>query len=211
MMAILSVMLLIAASCLKDMPDAFPDVLEWDPDVAFPLGEESYGLNSESGFDTTLLDLDTITGFPDWVVDELEEIVLEGTMTFGLTTIKDNLDQINNVLFRVIISNGFPNEVLAQAYFQDSAMNTIDSLFHEGPVLASPGTVQGSGETILPSHTQQDAFFDRERIQPLENAAVILFQATILISDLDTSLIPYYPSYQYDVRMGAMFDLSLEF
>ena len=64
MMAILSVMLLIAASCLKDMPETLPDILEWDPEVAFPLGEESYGLNSVSGFDTTLLDLDTITGFP---------------------------------------------------------------------------------------------------------------------------------------------------
>ena len=101
--------------------------------------------------------------------------------------------------------------MLAQAYFRDAAMNTIDSMFHEGPVLASPGIVQGSGETILTLTYQQDAFFDRERIQPLENATEILFQATILISDLDTSLIPYYPSYQYDVRIGAMFDLSLEF
>jgi len=209
MMAILLVMLLIAASCLKDMPDAFPDILEWNPDVAFPLGEDSFGLNAVSGFDTTLLDLDTITGFPYWV-DELE-IVMEGTMAFSLASIQENLDQLERFLFRVNIYNGFPNEVLAQAYFRDADMNTIDSMFQDGAVLAPPGIIRGSGETIEPTHTIQDALFNKERIQPLENATEIFFQATILVSDLDTTLIPYYPSYQYNVRIGAMFDLSLEF
>jgi len=209
MMALLSVMLLIAASCLKDMPESFPENLEWNPEVAFPLGVDSFGLNAISGFDTSLLDLDTITGFPNWV-DELE-IVMEGSMEFGLASIQNNLDQLDRMLFRVNMYNGFPNEVLAQAYFRDADMNTIDSMFQEGAVLALPGIVQGIGETIEPSLTIKDALFNRERIQPLENATEIFFQATILVSDLDTTLIPYYPSYQYNVRIGAMFDLSLEF
>ena len=166
-------------------------------------------MNAVSGFDTSLFKLDTISGFPDWV-DDLE-VVMEGTMAFSLSSIQRNLNQLNRLLFKGNVYNGFPDEVLAQAYFQDAAMNIIDSMFHEGPMLAPPGIVQGNGETIKATHTQQDAFFNKERIQSLENATEIFFQATILISDPDTTLISYYPSYHYDVRIGAMLDLSLEF
>ena len=208
-MAILSVILLLVTSCLKDMPETFPENVEWNPELAFPLGEESYGLNSVSGFDTTLLDLDTITGFPDWV-DELQ-VIMEGTMEFSLSSILDNLDNLNRLLFRVNLYNGFPNDILAQAYFQDASLNTIDSMFQTGPLLAPPGIVLGSGETIQPTHTRQDAIFDRGRLQSMANATRLLFRATILVTDLDTTLIPYYPNYQFDVRIGAMLDLSLEF
>lgn len=209
MLTIISVMLLIGASCLKDMPESFPERVEWNPEVAFPLGEDNFGLNAVSGFDTSRLKLDTLTGFPDWVGDL--EIVMEGTMEFNLASIRNNLEQLDRFLFRVNIHNGFPNEVLGQAYFQDADGNDIDSMFQEGAVLAPPGIVEGDGETIQASHTIKDALFNRERIQPLENAEVIHFQATILVSNPDTALIPYYPSYRYNVRIGALFDLSLEF
>ena len=209
-MAILTIMLLLVASCMKDYPETFPD-LEWDPELAFPMGEESFGLNAESGFDTTLFELDPNTGFPEWV-DEVQ-LVMEGAMGFSLSSILDNLDKINSLLFRVNLYNGFPNEILAQAYFQDASRNNIDSMFLQGPLLAPPGIVQGSGETIQPTHARQDAIFDRERLRHLEDASVLLFRATMLVKEqeLDTTLIPFYPSYEFDVRTGAMFDLSLEF
>ena len=133
-MAVLVFILLGAVSCLKDLPESVPDTLEWNPEVAFPLGEDSFGLNAVSGFDTSLLDLDTITGLPDWV-EKVEpfEVVMKGTLDINLSSISDNLDHLNRILFRVNAYNGFPNEILAQAYFQDAGLNTIDSMFSEGP------------------------------------------------------------------------------
>lgn len=191
------------------MPESVPDTLEWNAEVAFPLGEDSFGLNAVSGFDTSLLDLDTITGFPEWI-DHLE-VVMEGTLDINLSSISENLDQINRLLFRVNAYNGFPNEVLAQAYFQDAGMNTIDSMFSEGPMEVPAGHKEGNGETIKPAYARQDAVFDKEQIQPLANATVIVFKATILIFDLDSTLIPYYPTYHFDLDIGAMLDLSIEF
>ncbi len=208
-LAFLVFMLLGAVSCLKDLPESVPNTLEWNPEVAFPLGEDSFGLNAVSGFDTSLLDLDTITGLPDWI-DEVE-VVMEGTLNFNLSSISDNLDHLNRILFRVNANNGFPNEVLAQAYFQDAGLNTIDSMFSEGPMEVPAGQKEGSGITIQPSYFKQDAMFHKERLQPLANAAVIFFRATIVISDLDSTLIPYYPSYHFDLDIGSMLDLSLEF
>ena len=90
-------------------------------------------------------------------------------------------------------------------------MNPIDSMFFEGPLVVPPGTVQGNGETTKPTHRQQDAIFEKERILPLDNADNIFFRATLVLSDLDSTLIPFYDNYLFEVGIGAMLDLSLSF
>jgi len=208
-MAALTVMMLIAVSCLKDMPESLPETLVWNPDVAIPLSEESFGLNWESGFDTLLLELDSITGLPEWI-EELE-VVIERYMDFDLSAISENLDHLNRILFRVNLYNGFPNDVLAQAFFLDPGRNVIDSMFSEGAIPVPPGTIVDDGEIIQPSHVIEDAMFNRERIEPLQYVTEMLFRATILNPKVDTALIPFYPSYLIDVEIGAMLDLTLEF
>ncbi|MCK5134496.1 MAG: hypothetical protein KAR19_01815 [Bacteroidales bacterium] len=208
-MTALTAMILLAVSCLKDMPESLPETLVWNPDVAFPFGEESFGLNWESGFDTLLLELDSITGLPEWI--EALEVIIEGYMDFDLSAISENLDHLNRILFRVNIYNGFPNDVLAQAYFLDAGRNVIDSMLFDGAMPVPPGLVVDDGKIIQPSHARQDAVFDRDQIEPLQDATEILFRATILNPEVDTALIPYYPSYLIDVNIGAMLDLTLEF
>ena len=202
-------LLFLSVSCMKDKPDSLPQHLVWDSEVAVPLGSDSFGLNAESGFDTTLFELDTITNLPKWV-SELE-VVLEGRIDFDLSSLNEDVDDVNSILFRVTIFNGFPNDVLAQVYFLDAAANCIDSMFIEGAVPVPPGTVQGIGETIEPAVVRQDAIFESDRIGPLEDASVILLRATIPNPEVDTSLIPYYPYYEINAEIGAMLDLTIEF
>ncbi len=199
----------LAVSCLKDMPESLPETLVWDPEVAFPVGGESFGFNWESGFDTLLLELDTITGLPKWV-EELE-VVLEGSMEFDLSNLIENLDHLNRILFRINIFNGFPNDVLAQVYFLDPGRNLIDSMFSEGAIPIPPGTIVDDGEIIQPAHVIGDAIFDRERIEPLQDVTEMLFRGIILNPEVDTALIPYYPSYLINVEIGTMLDLTFEF
>jgi hypothetical protein len=196
-------------SCLKDAPEELPDRIEWDPAIAIPLGDDQFGMNDVSGFDTTKLDLDTVTGLPEWVDEVL--VVMEGTLDFGLSSIRENLDQINGVLFRVSCQNGFPDEIFAQAYFEDAAENVIDSMFLEGPMAVPPGRVADNGELKTPGEAVQDSYFDKERILPLQDATTIALRAYFFVTDPDSALIPHYPTFEFNVHMGAMFDLSLEF
>ena len=200
---------LMITSCLKDAPEELPDRIEWDPAIAIPLGDDRFGMNDVSGFDTTKLDLDTVTGLPEWVDEVLIE--MERTLEFGLSSIQDNLDQINGVLFRVSCQNGFPDEIFAQAYFEDDTENVIDSMFTEGPVAVPPGRVSENGELQNPGEAVQDAYFDKERILPLQDATTIVLIAFFIVSDPDSALIPHYPEFEFNAHMGAMFDLSLEF
>lgn len=197
------------SACMKDKPEALPENLVWNPELALPIGTDRLGLNEESGFDTTLFELDTLTDFPKWV--EMAVIVLERTIDFDLSLVNEHIDSIHQVLFRIGIFNGFPNEVLAQAYFMDTSNNPIDSVFSGGPLPVPAGVPIGNGETVEPSVVRRDALFDAERIAPLENATAILLRAVFEHPLVDTLLVPFYPGYFIDMEIGMMTDFTIEF
>ncbi len=58
---------------------------------------------------------------------------------------------------------------------------------------------------------RHDAIFDRDRIAPLVAATEILFEAVIQNPEIDTTLIPYYPTYSIALDIGVMVDLTIEF
>lgn len=204
-----SSILLLAISCMKEKPESLPEHLEWNPEFAFPLGDDQFGLNAESGFDTTLLELDTITGLPEWI-DE-DTIFLEGTMELNMSSLLENLEHINQILFRVNIYNEFPHEVYSQAYFRDAGLNVIDSLFDEGPISTQAGQVKADGSAITPGYSRKDALFNQERLLSLEDANHLFFRAGFLVTDVDSTLIPYYPDFEYTVDIGAMVEISSEY
>ncbi len=202
----LSLTLAIFSACMKDKPESFPENLVWNPELAFPVGMDSLGMNAESGFDTTLFELDTLTGLPLWVNEV--QIVMEGSVDFDLSAMDGYLDSANQILFRLNIRNGFPDDAHAQAYFLNASNDAIDSMFSEGPLFLPGGSPIDEGAKINPSHVGKDAIFSRERIIALEEAREILFRAILPIEGLDTILFPYYPNYSLEMEIGIMADLT---
>lgn len=205
----LTVMLLCVFSCMKEKPEELPGRLEWNPVFAIPLGMDEFGLNAKSGFDTSLLEYDTISGLPKWV-DE-DTIFLEGTMDFDISSLLENLEHIHQILLRINISNGFPHEVYSQAYFWDVGMNSLDSLFEEGMVPTGPASIRSDGSVQSYGQTVKDAVFDHERLLALRNSNTLYFRAGFFVSDLDSVLIPYYRDFEYLVDIGAMVELDTEY
>jgi hypothetical protein len=200
--------LLLTPSCMKDKPEAQPENLEWNPQLALPLGEVEFGLNSESGFDTVLLEEDTVSGFPLWMDQSV--VVMTGVFDFDPSTITENLDKLNRILFRVNSSNQFPHTMYSQAYFRDGGGTYIDSMFLEGPVESPAAKVSDMGGLIDPGLAQHDALIEGERIPGLANAQSILFQSSFFVENVDTSLIPAYPTFLFQIDSGLMLDLSFE-
>jgi len=207
---LISLLLIFAgfSSCMKDKPEDFPEKVIWDPELAFPIGMEQYGMNEESGFNTDLFEEDPLTGLPLWVNEV--EVVMEGSINFDLSNLDSQIDSVNWIMFRLGIYNGFPNEVKTQAYFLDASSSVLDSMFSDGPLAVTPGIPISVGESIDPSYSRKDATFDRERLASLENTTEILFRALFLNQDLDTNLLPYYPNYEIDIEIGMMTNLTIE-
>lgn len=196
-------------SCLKDKPQSLPENLIWNPDLAVPVGIDRFGLNEESGFDTAWWDLDTLSGLPEWV-GELE-IVMTGRVDFDLSAFEASNENMNRILFRAGLFNGFPHELMTQAYFIDESSNIIDSMFSEGAIPLAPGTPLSNGEIIDPSILRKDAVFGEEQIEALYQANEIILRASIINPIVDTTLIPFYPYYYIDMELGIMADLTILF
>jgi len=206
---LLAGILLLTSACMKQKPESLPDRLVWNPEVAIPLGIDSFGLNAESGFDTTLFDLDELSGLPEWVSEQ--ELVMEGRMEFNLAALDENLENMEQILFRVSIYNGFPNKMRAQAYFVDASSNPIDSVFKDGPVPVAAGIPIGNGETINPTVEREDAIFSKERFDPLYEATAIILRSVFYDIEVDTTLVEFYRDYRIQMEIGAMLELSFEF
>lgn len=195
-------------ACLKDRPEALPENLQWNPQLAFPLGEEVFGMNSQSGFDTLLLELDTVSGQPVWTSHQ--SVVMEGTFDFDLSSISDNLDKLNRILFRMNFSNQFPHTMYSQAYFRDQGGIFIDSMFSDGPVETPAAKIREQGNTIEAGKAQHDALIEADRLPALLDAQSILLRSSFQVASLDTLLIPAYPDFRFQVDTGLMLDLSFE-
>lgn len=202
------VCLLITASCMKNKPESLPENLVWNPQLALPLGEEEFGMNSSSGFDTLLLEEDSVSALPLWTGQY--ELVMEGVFNFDLSTISDNLDKLNRILFRINCSNEFPQTLYSQAYFRDGSGIYLDSMFLEGPAETPAASVSDGGATIEPGLAQHDALIEGERIPGLAGAQTILFRTSFLVIDVDSSLISSYPTFRFHIDSGFMLDLSFE-
>lgn len=202
-------MIILSPSCMKDKPESLPEYLDWNPQLALPLGEEEFGMNSESGFDTLLLEEDTLSGFPVWVGQQ--EVVMEGVFDFDLSTISNNLDNLNAILFRINCSNQFPHTMFSQAYFRDGGGAYIDSMFLEGPVETPAAKISGTGESIESGFAQHDALIERARIPALENAQTILFRSGFYAEHVNSSLVSTYPGFRFQIDSGFMLDLSFDY
>jgi hypothetical protein len=195
-------------SCIDDAPNDFenPDS-NWNPSFSFPVGYASLGMNDESGFDTLLLLIDPLSGFPFWI-DEIN-VPISFQMPFNMQEINDFSEEIVSILFRLNTQNGFPNQVKFQLYFQDINLLNIDSLFVNGPLAFDSGTAVGNGESINSTSNQTDILIDRDKINKLESAQFILIEGLINNVALDTSLIINYPNYNFDLQLGIQVELNM--
>lgn len=195
----LGVILLLQASCIGDYSASLPDEYNWNPEIAFPIGETEFGLGLGKGFDTLLLDLDTL-GLPAWL--SMLSIPFSGSVDFSLEGLIAQVDLIETLQLRVNTSNGFPVGFSVQAYLLDGQGTVIDSLFEPELTLVE-GTLGTDGMTETFGITQTDILFDEERIGILEDTRTIYFEGTI-------SNVADFPEFYFEIQMGAIVGIAAD-
>lgn len=194
-------MLFVPQGCLKQFPETFPTEYEWKPLFSFPIGETEFGLTIPYGFDTLLLDIDTLTGYPFWV--SMEKIPMAGGVGFDFEQVLGNRDEINFAILRLNAYNGFPVEVEIQAYIEDGSGGVLDSLFQPRMVIER-GQLSAGGTTKQKAHTIEEVYFDKERLDLLMEAKRITFRGEL-------RNVTYFPRYTFSVQIGAVVGVIKEF
>ncbi len=201
LLLVLIIFLLAGSSCIKELPDEFPDEYTWKPYLAFPIGEADFGLKIPHGFDTLLLEIDTASGFPYWA--SIDTIPMAGGVDFDFEKVLGKREEIKLVVLRVNTYNGFPIEVEMQAYLENAEGEVIDSLF-DPKLIMDRGELQSGGRTVVTSHTQEEIVFDEERLDILLSTRMITFKGEL-------NSVSYFPEYTFKVQLGALLGLESDF
>jgi len=197
---------IILSSCLSDMPDSISSDSEMNTSIAFPLGETSLELNSISGFDERLLEINPLTTEPYWKEDA--QVRLSFTMPFEIGNIYQNSEEIVELTFRLNMYNGFPSYVSVQLYFIDEFGISVDQLFDDGPIELTPATANRSGEITSKPHEQKDIPFSSDRIDNLQFVNRIMISVVFNTENIDAELVGFYDEYFVDVQIGVKAQLK---
>jgi len=192
---------LFSQSCYKDYwPEQFPSEYEWNPFLAFPIGEVDFGLVIPYGFHDSLLRVDSL-GNELW--SRLDTIPMAGGIGFDFEEVLGNREEVDTAIFRVNAYNGFPIEIEIRGYTVDKNEQVLDTLFTPSMKLER-GIMAGGGETSEYKLTQEDVHFGSERLDLLMDAKSIRFEGDMVSG-------PFFKSLTFKIQMGAVLGVVEEF
>lgn len=135
---------------------------------------------------------------------QLSDIELEQDLGLELTS----MDQVESAELILITENGFPLELVLQAYFLDEQGTVQDSLFDGPAQLLSAASVDQNGRVIESSSSTLDIALTAERWYRLQNSAEIRIKAEIATTNAGSVPVKFYDDYNLKVKLGALAELN---
>ena len=126
---------------------------------------------------------------------------------FDFSRLSDNLDIVESVMFRLIISNGYPTEAITQVYFADNDFLVMDSLIADGPYVLSPATVNDEGIVTAPYREILDVYMPPDFIDNMVNIRYIIIKSIIYTTRPDIPRVRFYTDYAFNVHIAARIQL----
>jgi len=122
-----------------------------------------------------------------------------------------SLNNVQSLLLRSNITNGFPIDLGIQIYFTDANLNKIDSLVTGNRIIAPSAIVNsGSGMVTSPTNKITDLTFNQARINKLTNVSKLLVVASASTYNGGMTSVKFYSTYHLDVKLGAQAQLKVK-
>lgn len=155
-----------------------------------------------------------------FAVDLEVDMPLHGTAV--VFTVQDTFDfdlpegdDLDSLLLRIFVSNGFPLEVGIQVYFVDTVISSIDTVYNVIDSVLSPfqnilnsAPVDGNGKAIGAIEKTIDQWFDSKKLKNMANSDQIFVRGKMTTSNNGNTNVKIYSDYKLDVKIGAMAKLK---
>jgi hypothetical protein len=141
------------------------------------------------------------------------DFIFQDTLDFKF----DKIQELDNVLIRTYINNGFPIDIYVQAYFvyHDTISNTItylDSLVVPSQIFMRSANVDlTSGRVTTPTSKITDIVADRIKLTRISNANKVLVRATGASTNNGVPNVKIYSDYTIEVKIGVQTQLNTYF
>lgn len=120
----------------------------------------------------------------------------------------EQVDQVESAVLTLITDNGFPLELVLQAYFLDAQGVVQDSLFDGPSQLLSAASVDQNGRVSESAPLTMDIELSAQRWYYLQNSAEIRVKAKIASTQDGTVPVKFYDDYTLGVKLGVLAKLT---
>lgn len=184
-----------------------PKAYSMDVAIGFPAQSVPF---THDGSEKVYYDIDVDLPIDLW----LKDFTIRDTVDFDLT--EDTYEQVQRVLLKMKVDNGFPFGIKLQAYFlsenADGSLTQIDQLFDAGKEwdLVAAET-NSNGEVNKATESLLEVEVDQEKFNNLKNKEVtkMIFDAKLTTFNADQEQsIKILSSYEIGVKVSAKLDYS---
>jgi hypothetical protein len=136
----------------------------------------------------------------------ISKFIIEDTIDFKMS----DVNKIDNLLFRVNTTNGFPLNADLQLYFTDNSFHVLDSLITDPDQTIIQGApVNGAPEYRVtePVHKKTDVNFTGSRIHNILDAKKLILRAGL--STTDQQLVKIYNNYSLQIQIGTIAGINI--
>lgn len=117
----------------------------------------------------------------------------------------ENIEEIDSILVRSNITNGFPLDAWMQVYFTDANYRVLDSLFPsiDERIMLS-GDLNSKGRVEKANQKITDIVFSQSRVGNITNAKHVLLAARLKTTNNGNETVKIFDEYQISLNIGMM-------
>ncbi|HKR05124.1 MAG TPA: hypothetical protein VJY62_10875 [Bacteroidia bacterium] len=135
-----------------------------------------------------------------------DNFILNDTVNFSV----NNLQNIESLIIRTSLENGFPIDTKFQVYFTDENYSKLDSLVYGDRLLMPSASVNPvTGKVTASTIKSTDHTMDRGRILKIMTAKKLILQASLTSANNGATNVKIYADYKFKVNLGAIAKVNL--
>lgn len=122
----------------------------------------------------------------------------------------ENPQEIEYLMMRMNVTNGFPIDAIAQVYFADVNYQILDSLITGDSNILPGATVGGHPDykVITPANKITDVMIDKPRLNHIIDSEYLIFRTTLSTSN--QQLVKIYEDYNIIFKLGTITGLNVD-
>lgn len=137
----------------------------------------------------------------------VSNLVIQDTLDFNFL---QDINMIEEAMFRLDIENGFPIEADVQLYFVDANLNILDSLIIGSTAIIGSGVLGSNGKVSQATKKVTDVFLDANRLDNIRQVEKVIIRGDMSTAQQGSVPVKIYSDYTLNVRVGAQTKLALD-
>jgi len=203
--------LLLMTGCIDENILRVSEDVEITPSYSLPLGPLTYDINDYlEGLDTVNFLCTDSLFYNDKLYPSYRSYLTRFDINpYDFNSLSNDFDRVERVMFRLIVSNGYPTLNITQVYFADENNTIWDSAFIEGPHVLQPAAIDDVGIVTAPYEEIVDVTMSPYFVEHMGNIRHIIVESIIYTTRPDIEHVKFYTHYAYHVNIAVRIQIRL--